>query len=304
MKRIMEKDHAGMTVKEYITAELPGLSRRILIEMKKRPDGILLNGRHATVRAILAEGDELTLHFEDERSSDLLPSSLIPEILYEDDDLLAVNKPAGIPTHPSHDHPTDTLANAVVSYYQAKGIPFVFRVINRLDSVTSGVVMIAKNPLSAARLSASLVKGQFEKHYLALVEGVMVEDEGRIERHIIRRLPSIIERTVCEDHEGEYALTTYRVLKRSDSHTLLDCFPHTGRTHQLRVHLSSIGHPIAGDFLYGKESELLPGRTALHCYRMTFPHPTTGSQFTVVAPPDNLLTRLFPPMSTWKENPS
>ncbi len=284
MKRIIEKSCDGLCVKAYLANYLPDLSRRILIDLKKRPNGITVNGARVSVRYLLHEGDVLSLALEDEASSEIPASSVLPEIIYEDDDIICVNKASGMPTHPSHGHYEDSLASSLAYYYQLQNRPFVFRVINRLDGVTSGVVLIAKNHLSAARLSASLTQCRFQKHYTALLEGKLEGSIGLLDQNIKRRLPSIIERTVCSREEGERALTTYRVLGHFGNRTLVDAFPHTGRTHQLRVHFSSIGHPIVGDFLYGTEEEALKGCIALHCASMSFPHPSSNCQMKIEAP--------------------
>ncbi len=271
-----------MTVKVYIQTHIPGLSRRMLIEMKKRTDGILLNGAHVTVRQVLHEGDFLTLHFEDVEASEVEATPMPLDILYEDEDIIVLNKPAPMPTHPSRGHHTDTLANGLAAYFA--DTPFVFRVLNRLDGVTSGVVLVAKNKLSSSRLSADLREGRFEKHYLAFAQGYFPEKSGRMDQNIKRAFPSIIKRCVCASDEGETALTTYQVLYAGEKMSILDCFPHTGRTHQIRVHLSSAGHPILGDFLYGTEDARLPGRVGLHLGKLSFPHPGTGERMTLIAP--------------------
>ncbi len=287
MTVVISPDLAGLTIKNYISKHIPGLSRRILIEMKKRQDGICVNGERVTVRYLLKEGDVLTLLYDDIETGDIVPTEMPLVILYEDEDLIAINKPAPMPTHPSMGHYTDTLANGLTYYFREK--PFIFRVLNRLDSVTSGIVLVAKNRLASARLSASLREGEFEKHYYAIVQGYIEEPAGTVDHNIKRALPSIISRCVCDKDEGERALTTYRALSRSAQCSFLDCFPHTGRTHQLRVHLASIAHPILGDFLYGKEDDRLPERVALHLGRLSFPHPSSGENLTIHAPlPDEM----------------
>lgn len=294
MKVQIKKTQDGMNIRSFIASEIPGLSRRILIELKKRDTGILVNGEHVTVRYVLREGDVLSLDLEDRESSRAVPSAVMPQILYEDAELVAVNKPPCMPTHPSHGHLTDTLANSLAYYYQLQEKPFVFRVINRLDAVTGGVVVVAKNRLSAARLSAAMCEGQYDKRYLALVEGVVPWEHMEVCRNIKRAMPSIIERTVCDAEEGEAAITDFSVLHRMEGRTLLSCLPRTGRTHQIRVHLASLGYPIVGDFLYGTEIPSLKGAIALHCASMTFPHPTTGEQLTISAALSPAFASLLP----------
>ena len=192
-----------------------------------------------------------------------------------------------MPTHPTHGHYEDTLANAVMFYMQKNGNPdFVFRSVNRLDRDTSGLVIIAKSQLSCAKLSRVLQEGKINKTYLALLEGSPEADEGVIEKPIRRAGDSIITRECCEEGQGAYARTVYRVLKRYDGYTLVSAQPITGRTHQLRVHFSSIGHPIVGDTLYGSASEMLD-RQALHAAMLVFPHPMEDRMIRLLCPPPN-----------------
>ena len=284
MKRIIEKGLESLTVKQYIARYVPGLSRRILIDLKKRQDGILVNGQHVTVRYQLQEGDLLELSLEDTEDSNILPVGEMVPVLYEDDSILMVDKPSGMPTHPSHGHLNDSLANTVAGYYRNSGRRFVFRVISRLDRLTSGVVPIAKDHLSAARLGNTITRGGMEKQYVAIVQGKMKGREGAIDRNIKRSQPDRMERCVCDRFQGERAVTRYRVLERYEECTLVRCYPITGRTHQIRVHLSSIGHPIIGDPFYGREENCFPDSIALHCESLTFPHPDDQRKITVTSP--------------------
>lgn len=282
----------GRTVKDYLYTVV-GVSRSVLIRLKKKEDGIMLNGSHVTVRAVLAEGDLLQLSIYDEAELDaekIVPRNLPFEIVYEDEWLIVANKPANMPTHPTHGHYEDTLANAVAFYMQKKGVcNFVFRAVNRLDRDTSGLVIIAKNQLSCAKLGASLQEGKIVKNYLALLNGFPMDDNGLINKPIRRTSDSIITRQCCEDGEGASALTKYRVLKRYDGYSLVLASPITGRTHQLRVHFSFIGCPILGDTLYGDASEGM-GRQALHAVGLRFPHPMEEREVSVSClPPEDML---------------
>ncbi|MBQ8215603.1 MAG: RluA family pseudouridine synthase [Clostridia bacterium] len=282
MTYVVEARWAGRILKEYLFSEL-SLSRAQVVVLKKKEQGMLLNGERVTVRAILREGDLLELELEDEQSSeDLIPYDYPLQILYEDEDLILINKPQGMPTHPSHGHFEDTLANALACYYQKQGRPFVFRAANRLDRDTTGVVLVAKNKRASAALSRQIMTRRVKKEYFALLQGTLRDDEGCIDKNIVRALDSVILRSVSEN-EGERAFTTYRVLERRSGLTLVSAQPHTGRTHQLRVHFASIGHPIFGDGLYGTPSDRICGQ-ALHAFSLTFFHPISERELTVCAP--------------------
>jgi 23S rRNA pseudouridine1911/1915/1917 synthase len=207
------------------------------------------------------------------------------QILYEDDDLVVPCKPANMPTHPSCDHHYDTVANALAFRYAATGTPFVFRPINRLDRNTSGLLLIAKNRQTAGKLSAEIKAGEIRKTYLAVLDGELLEEEGRIDACLHRTEKSIILREVCppDAPDADRALTEYRVLAVGNGHTLVQARPITGRTHQLRVHFAHIGHPITGDDLYGSPSSVID-RHALHAHSLSFPHPKTQERMTLTAP--------------------
>ena len=264
------------------------LSSRLISHLKAIESGIEVNGESCTVRRILHMGDIVSLRYEDsEQGASATPSPLPIEILYEDTDTVVVNNPPKIPTHPSHGHHDDTLANALA--YRYSGTPFVFRPINRLDRNTSGVVLVARNARAASILSDELQSGGFDKTYLAVCDGEF-SGAGRIIKALRRTEESIIVRETCrEDDTGaSHAETGYRVLASAGGKSLVKLFPYTGRTHQLRVHLASIGHPITGDDLYGKASDLIP-RQALHAQMLTFTL-VGGERITLTAPlPDDIL---------------
>jgi 23S rRNA pseudouridine1911/1915/1917 synthase len=285
---------AGKTLGQLLRLELR-FSTKMIKYLKYRPDGMIVNGERKTVRYVLQSGDVLELATEDAEASPKLRAVKLPlEILYEDNDLVVPVKPANMPTHPSHDHYDDTVANALAFRYAKTGIPFVFRPINRLDRNTSGLLLVARNKLTAGRLTRSLSDGLIKKRYLAVLDGEMTVREGVIDASLHRTAESIIVREVCSPDapDADAARTEYRVLAVGNGHTLVEARPITGRTHQLRVHFAHLGHPITGDDLYGTPVTEI-SRHALHAYALTFPHPKTQESTTVYAPlPTDLLTLL------------
>lgn len=286
--RMTENEH-GMTVKTYLHANLH-LSGAQVTQLKKDPRGILVNGEHVTVRYVLSQGDVLSLADADTTSSDnIVPTKMPLCILYEDDALIILDKPPFVPTHPSHGHYTDTLANGLAYLFETRGVPFVFRSCSRLDRDTSGIVTVAKNRAAAYRFHCMHMAGEVKKEYLAVLCGTLTPAAGEISGCIRRAEESVITRIVTED-DGAPALTRYRVLaygQDGDGNplTLVSAEPVTGRTHQLRVHFASRGCPILGDFLYGEEENPYIRRQALHCTKTAFHHPTSGRYMTVTAPP-------------------
>ena len=291
MQFIITEADRDLTILAFLRRELSP-SSKMLKYLKYRPDGIRVNDVHKTVRYRLQVGDILSVATEDTCvNTALTPVELPLQILYEDADLVVPAKPANMPTHPSRDHYDDTVANALAFRYAALGGSFVFRPINRLDRNTSGLLLIARNKLSAGKLTRSMQNGEIRKTYLAVLDGEMAQECGRIDASLHRTEQSIILREVCphDAPDADRALTEYRVLAVGNGHTLVQANPVTGRTHQLRVHFASIGHPITGDDLYGCESERIP-RHALHAYALTFPHPTTGERIHLCAPlPQDML---------------
>lgn len=276
-----------------------GYSHKAISRLKRLEDGIVLNGTRVTVRAILHTGDSLSLGVEDrieEENPYLEPVDLPLSVIFEDEGLLAVNKPPFMPTHPSMGHTGDTLANAAAFYLRREDRPFIFRAINRLDRDTSGVVLLAKDKFTAAKLAGAMEAGKIRKTYLALLCGELTEEEGEIDAFIRRKEASIITREAIPSEtdpmpEGaQPALTRYRVLERFPGYTLVRAFPQTGRTHQLRVHFAHIGHPIVGDTLYGTGDAPID-RQALHAETLTIPY--GEGEMTITAPlPQDLHTLL------------
>lgn len=269
LKYKITERYDGLKILNFLKSEVKA-SARLIRQLKNVPDGITLNGAHARTVDFMRSGDLLCLHLpndENEDSQFFEPLNTELKILYEDDDLLIVDKPAGMPLHPSHNHQGDTLANAVSYYLQSKGKAAAFRSIGRLDRGTSGIVICALNKYVAARLS-----GKIYKEYLAVAEGIY-EGNGIIDRPIYRPDPIITVRTV--DERGEKAVTEWQAISHHNGRTLLRIHLLTGRTHQIRVHFSSLGTALVGDTMYGHPDEAI-SRQALHCCYCRFNHPVTN----------------------------
>lgn len=295
---VVTKEQDGMSVL-HILKNIICLSGAMIKHIKFLDDGIVLNGSRVTVRHIVHEGDILELNTSDNiEKSDILPCELPLDVIYEDSELVIPDKPPFMPTHPSHGHYDDTVANALAYRYKDLDEPYIFRPINRLDRNTSGLLIIARNRISAGRLAKSMSEKQISKKYIAVLDGVLLNDEGEIDTYMRRTAESIIVREVCEKEDGaDHALTRYKVLLRSDKNSVVLAEPVTGRTHQLRVHFASLGCPITGDDLYGSENEFI-SRHALHAFEISFPHPSSGEVMTFSAPLHSdmreLIKNLFP----------
>ncbi len=276
--RIEENDN-GKLLRDFLRER--GVSAALLAKLKRHERGILLGGERVTVRAVLRAGDLLTLAIEDEGAGNVVPRELPIDVLVRTPDFAVLNKSADMPTHPSHGHFEDTLANALAYHFARDGVPFRPRFINRLDRNTTGAVLVAMHPLAAATLSRAMASGEIEKTYLAIAHGEMTEP--RVIRTGIRRQgESIILREVCDVSEGDFAETLVQPLAAGEGLTLLRLTPRTGRTHQLRVHMAHIGHPLLGDELYGIADGF--ARHALHAATLAFPSPLDGTRVNVLAP--------------------
>lgn len=284
-----ENEYIGISVKEILTDKLQ-FSKRAIASLKNRPDGILINGEHATVRAIIRENDVLEINCEDITDSEkLVPSSILPDVIYEDDGIIALNKPPFMPTHQSQGHFYDTLANSLAHYFSLQGRPFVFRSVNRLDRNTSGIVLVAKDRLASSKLSNQMKENKISKSYIAILEGKLPQSKGKIETYIRRREKSIIVREVCEEcDDAKIAITEYEVIASNNGLSLVLATPITGRTHQLRVHFAHLGAQILGDDLYGNPSTLI-NRHALHAYKLCFFNTQNNEKTELFAPlPDDM----------------
>ena len=247
-----------------------GFSHRLITKLKQSPDGIMLNGEHIRTIDLMKSGDVLEINLpEDKKESISIPVEMPLDIVYEDDDILVLNKPPMLAVHESHNHLGDTLSNAVAFHLKKEGKPSVFRAVGRLDKGTSGLMVCALNRYAAARLS-----GKIYKEYLAIATGVF-EGEGTVAAPIFRPDPILTLRTV--DERGEKAVTHWKAIKSDGENTLLRIHLETGRTHQIRVHFASLGAPLVGDTMYGKPDGRICHQ-ALHCCQCKFTHPVSGRE--------------------------
>lgn len=272
---VVKEINQGETLNAFLRKE--GVSAALIKKLKFLPDGILVNGIKQNTNYIVKAGDEIIVNAwdrqEETEKSTVIAQDIPMEIVYIDPCCMVVDKPYYMPVHPSFNHPTDTLANAFCGYWKKKGENHIFRAINRLDKNTSGLVVIALDSHTAEQL-----KGSISKIYTAIVEGEVRPQHGIIELPIAREKESIITRCVRED--GQYAKTEYDVIKQNERYSLLDIKLHTGRTHQIRVHFSYLGYPLAGDDLYGGKMNDIQ-RHALHCRQVSFKSPYNNKQITI-----------------------
>ncbi len=273
----IEEDYDGKQVLEFLRNRAK-VSARLIPKLKHDPEGIMLNGVHTRTVDFLKSGDILSITVPADKEEKLVavpPLDYKLRVLYEDDDILIIDKPAGLPLHPSHNHQGDTVANAVAYHLEGQGKSAVFRSIGRLDRGTSGVVVCALN-----RFVAGVLNGKIYKEYMAICEGVY-EGEGVINRPIYRPDPIKTYRTV--DDRGEEAITEWKAVSNHNGRTLLHIHLVTGRTHQIRVHFASMGTALTGDTMYGTPRDDI-SRQALHCCYCRFTHPVTQEEIEINSP--------------------
>ena len=251
------------------------MSTMLIKEQRTYDDGFLLNGEHIRTVESVHAGDKLTITLHDTASENITPVNIPIDIVYEDEDILIVNKAADMPTHISVGNYENSLANAVMYHYKQNNEEHLFRAVNRLDKDTSGLMTIAKNSYAHARLADEIQTGELKRKYMCIAEGD-IERDGTVDAPIARKEGSAIERCVSAD--GHRAVTHYKVIERYGDYTLLEMTLETGRTHQIRVHMAYIGHPLVGDWLYGTEDKTLVQRQMLHSYYLSLIHPITGEK--------------------------
>lgn len=258
------KENMGVKISNYLKYEKK-LSTR-LIRKLSRNGKILVNGKAVKMDYIIQLNDEIEVNIDTQDTQDILPEDIPISVVYEDADILVVNKPPFMVVHPTKGHPTGTLSNGVMNYFKNTNQNAIVRLVNRLDRDTSGLVIIAKSQFAHQQMAIKMENDEIDKYYIAIVEGKL-EGKGTIDLPIDRPSIESIKRQVMEG--GQRAVTHYEVLKFSDNMSVVLIRLETGKTHQIRVHFSHIGHPLVGDTLYGKESDLI-NRQALHAYKLKF----------------------------------
>lgn len=269
-KHIVTSEDDGMEVREIMRKHFDFSARlrnRIKREKLTTRNGLSTEGWHQ-----VHAGDEIKIVLPEEQSH--FPPEPIPlDIVYEDNDIMLINKQPGLIVHPTKGHPAGTVANALTWYMEQNGVQWKIRFVNRLDMDTSGLLLVAKNSYSQNDITNQMRKNTIHKKYIAIVKGVIEQESGTIDLPIGRPDPDDVRRGVLEG--GAPSVTHYRVLERLKGHTLVELLLETGRTHQIRVHMSHIGYPVLGDHLYGGENVLLIERQALHAAHLSFIHPMT-----------------------------
>ena len=281
----------SQTVKRFLLKN--GYSKKCLSFLKSH-NGVILNGSPVFMTAEMKENDVLKIVFDESEDNSMVVDTCIPlDIVYEDEDIIVVNKQAGLPVHPSYDNFTHTLANRLSYYYHIQNETYVNRCITRLDSDTSGFVLLARNPYSSALLSDMLRNKEIHKQYTAIVSGNFTETNGTVNKPIYRPSLDSVKRAVAENTEGHEAITDYEVIKQVPRASLLHIDTRTGRTHQIRVHMAYIGHPLLGDRLYNPCPDTMP-RQCLHVSWLAFRHPIKKElmEFSSPIPEDMKMTEL------------
>ena len=275
------KVEEGTKIREYLKVEL-GLSTR-LIRSASIDKRIFVNNEVVKMNRILNAGEIIKIDLAKDESQDIAPEKMEIDIIYEDEDILVVNKKPFMVVHPTKSYQSGTLANGVINYFMESNQNCIVRLVSRLDMNTSGLIIIAKNQFSHGMLSKEMSENKVEKRYLAIVHGNLEKDSGTIDLPIYK--PEGIENGIRRviDERGQRSITHYKVIESFENASLVECKLETGRTHQIRVHLSSIGHPIYGDTLYGfgEEEEELIKRQALHAYALDFKSPRTGEMLSL-----------------------
>ena len=281
LELVVTPELAGVKVDTLLKRHLH-LSGTVVRRVKWLEDGILVDGLRVNTRFCPAAGQVLSVRLSDPvRNSGIVPAPGPLDIVHEDDNLIVLNKAAGVPVHPGPGHFSDTLGNFLVDYYEKTGQEGDFHPVHRLDRGTSGLLVAAKHPHAQEGLKNQLHTGAFRRTYLAVCEGRLRPPEGKIDLPLGPKPGSLIEQMVRPD--GKPAVTRYKTLEAGEGFSLLKLELETGRTHQIRVHLAHLGHPLLGDFLYGQEC-LPPGRPALHSAHLSLLHPLTGARLELDAP--------------------
>ena len=291
-------------IDKFLSAQLPEQSRSYLQKIIKE-GSVLVNGSPVKASYRMDDQDEVTIDLPELKEPEIEAENIPLDILYEDDDLLMVNKPKGMVVHPSAGHTTGTLVNAVMYHCKEdlSGINGVMRpgIVHRIDKDTTGVLVICKNDKAHNFVAEQLKEHSITRKYRAIVNGVIKEDEGTVNAPIGRH-PTERKKMAINEKNGKHAVTHYRVLERFANHTYIECQLETGRTHQIRVHMSSLHHPLLGDTVYGSQKNPyhLEGQT-LHAMVLGLIHPSTGSYLEVTAPLPEYFQKLLKRFSAGQE---
>ena len=282
---------AGIKVDTLLKKRL-GLSGTVVRRVKWLPDGILVDGQRFNTRYCPSEGQVLSVQLSDpERRSGIVPAPGPIDIVFEDEDIIVLNKAPGLSVHPGPGHFYDTLGNYLLYYYDQSGQEGDFHPVHRLDRGTSGLIVAAKHPHAQEVLKNQLHTDDFRRGYLAVCEGIPSPATGTVDAPLGPKPDSLVEQMVRAD--GKSARTHYRVLDEKNDRALLRLDLDTGRTHQIRVHMAHLGHPLTGDFLYGTEDHDLIPRPALHSAFLSFRHPISGEMLNFSLPLPEDMARLL-----------
>lgn len=275
LKETVDERYHKSTIRQYLKEELKLSSR--LIRSASLDKRILVNGKAVKMRCILKDGDVVEVILDTKETQNIAPEKMDIDVIYEDSEVLVVNKPPYMVVHPTKTYQSGTLANGIINYFRENNEDCIVRLVSRLDMNTSGLIIVAKNQFAHMTLSRVMQENHLEKRYIAVVHGHMEESEGTIDAPIYRPEGEEFGIRRIIDERGQRSVTHYKVLESLKDSDIVECLLETGRTHQIRVHLSSIGHPIYGDTLYGygEEEENLIKRQALHAYGLSFESPRT-----------------------------